>query len=299
MPSGRFWAEQCIQPVFIRRLRRWTQIFLSLLRSHLQRSRKMFWKSLILFSVWLPTVLLHAQLLVKEQGVERDGKKVLQELVPAWENAGVQLQDGLYTYTPSTTSGSIIYPQRLVIDHTRDYMLSGEFKAVADQDRFLLGVIQYNERGKVIYDLNINRRQNTLTVLSETYTGGSDRIVVEDASNWKPGARIAIAPAEDNSDLPCFDLAGSVRKLEQHEGNWSVYLENPLKTDIASGTKVCLHVPTTSHFYVCATKAPSNFEHFGGKINWWPGAKTFKIILISRKPLEFKNLKLEIMEGDK
>jgi hypothetical protein len=229
----------------------------------------------------------------------RPAGKVLQEFVPAWKGAEFQLEDGLYTYTPSTAHGVVYYHERQEIDRMRNYILSGEVKAAAEQGTFYLGVVQYNEQGKEIHGLNINRRRDTVTVLSHPSAEGSDRVMVLDAANWTPGTYIAVAPAEDNSDLPRFDLVGPIRELKQHGGDWSAYLEKPLKTAIASDTKVCLHAPTSTHSYVCSARAPKRFVRFGGKINWWPSAKTFRILLISQKPLEFKDLKLEIMEADK
>lgn len=232
------------------------------------------------------------------QSYRRPAGKVLQELVPDWKSEEFQLQNGLYTYTPAKAHGVVYYHDKQEIDRTRNYILSGEFKAGVDQGSiFYLGVVQYNEHGKEINGIHINRRKDTVTVLSHPAEAGSDRVMVLNAANWTPGSCIAIAPADDHSDLPRFDLTAPIRELKQHGGDWSAYLESPLKSAITSDTKVCLHTPTSTHSYVCSAKAPNRFVRFGGKITWWPGAKTFKILLISQKPLEFTDLKLEIMEG--
>ncbi|NMA42236.1 MAG: hypothetical protein GX946_02515, partial [Oligosphaeraceae bacterium] len=67
----------------------------------------------------------------------------------------------------------------------------------------------------------------------------------------------------------------------------------------AAATAVCVHTPTATHSYASSAKTYKQFVRHGGEINWWPGAKTFKIMLISEKPLLFRDLKLEIMEKDK
>ncbi len=230
----------------------------------------------------------------------RPAGKLLRQIEPLWQEAQFQLQDGIYTYSPSASHGVIYHPEKHEIDRDMDYILSGEFKVSGEQGgTFYLGVVQYNERGREIHGLDINRQKNSRTVLSHPAEAGSNRVMVLNAENWNPGARIAIQPADDDSDLPRFDLTSPIKELQQHGGDWSAYLESPLKTAIPPDTKVCLHTATSTHSYVCTSKIPQRFVRFGGKIKWWPGAKSFKILLISQKPIEFKDLTLEIMQLNK
>lgn len=186
----------------------------------------------------------------------------------------------------------------MTIDRSKRFVLSGEFKAASDQPtHFYLGVVQYNAQGREINGININRQNDTRTVLSHPTPAGSDRVMIMNASNWTPGSTLAFRPAADNSDLPRFDLTAPIREIKQHGGDWSAYLEAPLKEEIPADTPVCLHAPTSTHSYVCATRAPKRFVRFGNVITWWPQAKTFKILLLSQKPLQFRDLKLEILSA--
>lgn len=221
---------------------------------------------------------------------------LLRENTPEWTDPQFSLADGIYTYTPATRHGLAVHPERMPIDRTQRFVLSGEFKAPDDQPvNFFLGVVQYDEKGREINGLQINRQNDTRTALSHPAAAGSDRVMVMNASNWSPGHSLAFRPAADNSDLPRYDLTPPIRELKQHGGDWSAYLEAPLKEDIPADTPVCLHAPTSTHSYVCSTRAPKRFVRFGNTITWWPQAKTFRLLVLSQKPLQFRDLKLEVI----
>ena len=227
----------------------------------------------------------------------RPAGKVLQLLVPQWQDEQFQRTDQVYTYTPKYRHGLVANSERHRIDRKQRYVLSSEFKLAGDQAaHFFFGVLQYDGKGRQINGLHINRQAGSETVLSHQAEAGTDRVMVLDASKWNVGSCIAIQPASDNSDLPRFDLSPPIRELKQHGSDWSAYLQAPLKTTILSDTKVCLHVPTSTHSYVCSAKAPKRFVRFGNVIRFWPSAESFQIMLLSQQPIQFRDMKLEILE---
>jgi hypothetical protein len=223
--------------------------------------------------------------------------KVVKELTVQWAGDKFKLEDGIYTYAGGGLASD---SQRYPIERDYRYIMSGEFMAGADGcETFQIGVLQYDANGRMIISTHINRKDGSETTLLQDVSKGSSELFVKDASKWTKGARLAFEPAADRSDLPYYALSAPIQELEETEQGWKVTLNSPLENSYAAGTAVCVHTPTATHSYACSAKTYKQFVRHGGKINWWPGAKTFKIMLISKKPLSFRDLKLEIMEEDK
>lgn len=222
----------------------------------------------------------------------------VQTIVPDWNSTLVTSENEVFRYSPNTPHGMITATGRLNIDRTKVYYLSGEFRRpAADGGAFHLGVVQYRADGRPISGVEVNPLTGTDTVLGRAGQAGSTTIKVMDASGWRPGGMVAVNTSPDRSDLPNSDLHGPVTELVRTGGDWTITLKNPLKRDIESDTSVRLHLPAGTHHYVASAKLSEQWQSFSGVLSWWPGAEKFQIMMLAKSPLEFRNLKLEVIDA--
>ena len=77
-------------------------------------------------------------------------------------------------------------------------------------------------------------------------------------------------------------------------GDYKVTLASPLKFDIPSETPVRMHLPRNTFEYVKTVSARNDFVTAGGTIDVLPNARRAGLIIITKKPVYFKDIKVEV-----
>ena len=222
--------------------------------------------------------------------------KITSTLIPEWDQISVKSADGnIFVCTPAAPRGIVYGYGKFKIDRTRQYYLSGDLKT-DDKAMVYIGVVQYDSRGRKIHGEHISPIKNTLTRLTLPAEKGTKKIKVEDAAKWREGCFVGFHAAEDLKDLPNRMLSSIVEDIRKGGSDWTVTLKNPLPFKVDSDVMVRQHRPTATHKYLFSGTANKNWKSFGAEIKWWPNADSFSFLIISTKPFEFKNLKLEIYQ---
>ena len=221
--------------------------------------------------------------------------KISGVLIPEWNPKNVtSAGDHIFAYKP-TSAGGVSYWGNIKIDPTKRYYLSGELRA-AKKASIYLGVVEMDSKGRWIFGVHVNPVKNSLTRLSHPAEKGSKKLMVTDASAWQPGNLVAFNASEDLKDLPNMTLAGPVETIRKGGSDWTVMLKSPLKFNVESDTLVRQHRDMSTYSYLFAGTVDQSWKSFGGEIKWRPGATAFKYLIISQKPFEFRNLKLELYQ---
>ncbi|MBR2426080.1 MAG: hypothetical protein IKB16_04985 [Lentisphaeria bacterium] len=229
----------------------------------------------------------------------RPSGKAIAVSMPGWNQKAVTASGDrtVFSYNPIASHGVLYGAEKIKIDPSKRYYLSADIKAENNNNSVIIGIVQYNAMGQEIHGVHINPVQNSLTRLSHPARRNSKRIQVMDASAWLPGNMVAFHASPDRKDLPNRMLAGPVEAIHKGGGDWTVDLKTPLKFDIAPDSYVRQHRPMGTHSYMYSGSAGKDWKPIGKEIKFWKGAVAFRCVIISRKPFQFKNMKLEIYQN--
>lgn len=169
---------------------------------------------------------------------------------------------------------TIVFPTRFKVDPSKIYALSGEFRATSGnptKDNMWFGFLCYNEKGREISSLSLNRTVPILAELAEPAAKGSVELVFKSIpAAWEKHLQInrffAVGAKEDRSDLPNLNLlAYTGKSMEKRaDGTASVKLRRPLAAEIAAGTKIAIHSHGDTYVFVARKKAGTEWTAIGG-----------------------------------
>ena len=157
----------------------------------------------------------------------------------------------------------------------------------------IFGMIQYDARGQ-IQGVNVNAVAESETTLSHGAKKGDSSLLVFNASKWNRGGMIALGAKKDGSDLPNRRLIGPVKEIKLMGGDYKITLASPLKVDIPSETPVRMHMNRETFEYVKSVSAKGDFVFTGGTVDVLPKAQRAGLIIITKKPVHFKDIKVEV-----
>ena len=190
--------------------------------------------------------------------------------------------------------GAVLCDKFIPLDPSKIYYLSGEFKSEDGQPVLVhFGMAEWEPKGQ-IQGVHVNGVPESETMINQEAKAGDSYIYVFDGSKWAPKGMVALGAAKDGSDLPNRNLIGPITKVELTGGDYKVTLKSPLKKGIPSETPVRCHIPRETFEYVPNVTAKGDFVKTAGRIPVLPKATRGKIIIISPKPVEFRNIKLEV-----
>lgn len=234
---------------------------------------------------------------VKSAVKPRPAGKVVSALRPDLPSkAVVPAGKDVYAYTPQASHGLIYGTKTHRIDRAKRYYLSGELSSDAAKNHVYIGVMEFDAKGRAIHGVHINPVRNTLTRLSHPAVKGSKKILVMDASNWSPGNMVAFHASENIKDLPNMMLAGPVEHIRKGGNDWTLTLKRPLTFSVQSDSLVRQHRDMSTYNYLYSGVVGKKWKPFGSEIKWRPGAVSFRWLIIGRKPLKFKNMKIELYQ---
>lgn len=218
-----------------------------------------------------------------------NGKPLALLPAPNWKGKGISFGKGVTLYTPWTSHGVIMSSNVYSFEKEKKYFLSGQFRSAASQKGpFFLGICQMDKYGRIIQGVNVNAVPGTESILTGPRKKGDNKLMVLDASKWQEGMMISLG-----GKIPAESLAGPIAGISKYSSDWGVFLANPLKKDVPSDLPVRLHRSGHTHNYVGIGALGKEFAPRGGFVKRWPGAVKFRILILSKQVLEFKDLKLE------
>lgn len=96
---------------------------------------------------------------------------------------------------------------------------------------------------------------------------GAKSLTVKDASKWKKGKHdyVAFNAKNDMSDIPNFELAGKITKIEKTGDVYTISFARPLRKAYPAGTKVRQHRAGGTYIYTKYGKTPKEWASWKGK----------------------------------
>ena len=205
-------------------------------------------------------------------------------LIPKWK-----VKDNFKAH-----KGALISTGLFKLDPAKCYYISGKFKSADGKAvPVTFGMIQYDKKGQ-IHGVNINAVPDSETTLSHGAKKGDTSLMVFDGSKWSAKGMVALGAAKDKSDLPNRRLIGPVKSVKLMGGDYKVTLASPLKFDIPSETPVRMHLVRNTFEYVKTVSARNDFVTSGGTIDVLPKAERAGLLIITSRPVHFKDIKVEV-----
>ena len=191
------------------------------------------------------------------------------------------ITEDVLTYTGA---GTLVF-KPVKYDPAAKYTLTFDAKQNGDTKAYPLyaGFYCYDKNGRLITHESVYHNAATLTELVKDAKVGDTSITVKDGSKWKTDTQIAFNAKEDKSDLPNFDLAKYVSKIEKQGEAWVISFSKPLKKAYAAGTKVRQHLNGGYLYTSSAKSATADWKTYTGTINGkyiWVGSVTIRPILM-------------------
>ena len=211
-------------------------------------------------------------------------------------------------------SGDFFTAKDFKLDPAKKYKLSGQFRLRSGSPvQVWLGYAPLNSKKKVLFPIYVNPVANTGTEVVAAARRGTKLMKVKDASKWKQrSCYVAFNVKDDFSDLPNFSVLAIAKDGVKQNGDvWEITLAQPLKKNIAEGTKVREHINGATFIWNAGTaKVQNKWINRAGVLNGqvmpgkpvvghklWPGTQSVRIIIrVTGKAdsvTELRNIKIE------
>ncbi|MBO5689635.1 MAG: hypothetical protein J6S73_06860 [Lentisphaeria bacterium] len=169
-------------------------------------------------------------------------------VIKPYKNSGTaEYKDGAWIISGPV---QILSKEKIAVDETKKYRLSGTVKAVdgTEPATLCIGFAPQTAQGQVIAGMHLLKVDKSYGTLVEAVKPGDTVLKVrpdaEDGAAWsKPvtGCHVALDAKKDLSDLPNFRLGINVRKSEVVDGVQVLTLAYKLSYAMPAGTMVRLH----------------------------------------------------------
>ncbi|MBR6372474.1 MAG: hypothetical protein IKS20_04770 [Victivallales bacterium] len=222
----------------------------------------------------------------------RPQAQIIDTKTPTWKTPQVkETAPGTFVFKTATAHASVISAEKIRFEEGRKYYISGEFrKPEGGKASVYFGIVQFKANGGPIQGTDINRVPGTLIKLSRPAEVGDTKLWTFDASQWICNKLVGVG-----EQLPAQSIIGKAINIEQYGGDWGIFLDKPLKKALPAGTFLALYSTMATHFYTDSGAKPgADFKELGGQLRRWPGAVSFSIFILSKDPLEFRNLKVDV-----
>lgn len=246
----------------------------------------------ILVAMAAIAVPAYAQNLVKNGDAENGSAKGWSPL----PTVSTEAHGGLKSFIIKTSAKE--YCSDLIeINPETHYELTGYFKS-AGKATVHFGLQPYDEQGRRINSVNINRLPNTETVLTAGANRGDTTLLIANGEAWKADPKWAavafhVDDTADHTDLPNFKISSlGITEVSKSGDHWEVVLASPLTAAYPGGTKVALHLSSAGNMYVVGSPQTigTKWSKITGTINgmgtgvqgnkFWPGTALVKVVLI-------------------
>jgi hypothetical protein len=158
--------------------------------------------------------------------------------------------------------------KKIKVDPAKKYKVSAKVKQLGENPALVyIGFIPYDAKGRVIDPkCGSNNTKGSLTALTAPIAKGATTLTVKDASKWKKGNHhyVALNAKEDMSDIPNFELAGVITKIEKTGDVYTISFKTPLGKAYPAGTTVRQHRSGGTYIYTKNGKSPKEWEAWKG-----------------------------------
>jgi hypothetical protein len=131
-----------------------------------------------------------------------------------------------------------------------------------------IGFIPYDAKGRKIGPQHgYNNTKGSFTTLAAAVAKGAKSLSVKDASKWKKGPYyfVAFNAKEDMSDIPNFNVAGVITRIEKNGDGYTITFSKALEKAYPAGTKVRQHRSGGTYVYTKAGKSSKEWTVWKGK----------------------------------
>ncbi len=209
----------------------------------------------------------------------------------------------------------LIFKEVFPVEVNKNYMLSGEFKAIGKPGAIcLLGVSCLDENKNALQPRYVNQWPGTDTELVEPCTYDDKILKIKDGARWQAGDYFCVAFNTDPSanDLPNRNISRGwgIVKVEKKDSAWEITLKDICGKDFPAGTRVREHRDSHPYNYVAGSlTGTGQWQSFSGKITgiscscapnaFRPGTKFVQVRFILNynkikdSVMLFKNIKFE------
>ncbi len=207
-------------------------------------------------------------------------------------------------------TGSAVNQTKIDIDPDARYKLSASVRGKGDGNWFI-GFVQYDAAGRMIGTNEVHFLPDTDTELAKPCSENDLVVYLKNAEKWQkmPNGCIAFETDPALKDLPNRNLSrNGITDIVRDGDCWAVTLAAPAGKAYPAGTPVRQHRAWTQQNFVQSAKIPIDWKDFSGECEgfsseapqnkkWWPGAKTFSVILLPNLKegdrIQFKDIRLE------
>ncbi|MFA6715783.1 MAG: hypothetical protein WC082_13260 [Victivallales bacterium] len=176
--------------------------------------------------------------------------------------------DGEKVFTAPPKSYPTYCLPKVKVDPAKKYRVSVKLKQNGDVAPWVyIGFIPYDIKNRCISPHHgFLNTPKSMTALTADVAKGAKSITVKDASAWKSGKYyfVAFNVKEDMSDIPNFELAGLITKIEKTGDVYTIEFSKPLAKDYPAGTKVRQHRAAGTYIYTKCGKAPKEWTVWKG-----------------------------------
>jgi len=172
--------------------------------------------------------------------------------------------------TPPKSYPIYALKKKIKVDPAVKYKVSVKVKQLGEVPALVyLGFIPYDAKGRVIgLQHGSNNTKGSFTTLAAAAAKGAKSLSVKDASKWEKGSYyfVAFNAKEDMSDMPNFDLAGTITKIEKTGDVYTITFAKALKKAYPAGTMVRQHRAGGTYVYTKNGKSPKAWTDWKGRV---------------------------------
>jgi hypothetical protein len=158
--------------------------------------------------------------------------------------------------------------KKIKIDPEKKYQVSLKVKQFGEKPAYVyIGFIPLDAKGRSISpQQGFNNTKGSATVLAADVAKGAKSLTVKDASKWKKGKAdfVAFNVKADMSDIPNFEVAGAISKIEKTGDVYTINFPKALNKAYPAGTKVRQHTSGGTFIYTKSKNVPKEWTVWKG-----------------------------------
>jgi len=178
--------------------------------------------------------------------------------------------DGKKVFTAAPKKHSVYsLKKKIKVDPAKKYQMSVKVKQFGEKPAYTrIGFIPYDAKGRIIDPKQgSNNTKGSLTTLAAAIAKGAKSLTVKDASKWKKGPHhfVAFNAKEDMSDIPNFNLAGTITKIEKTGDVYTITFTKALEKAYSAETMVRQHRSGGTYIYTQGGNSPKAWADWKGR----------------------------------
>lgn len=156
------------------------------------------------------------------------------------------------------------------VDLAKKFHISVKVKQLGENPALVyIGFIPYNDKERLIRpQQGLYNTKGSFTALATAVEQGATTLTVKDASKWTKGPYqyVAFNAKKDMSDIPNFNLAGTITKIEKNGDIYTITFKKPLAKAYPAGTMVRQHRSGGTYIYIKVGNTPKAWGDWKGLV---------------------------------